>query len=177
MSPEHPDFAHFQPGPGLPMGYSDLKVIEAYLFLESIVDGVQRTPGVAGDGGRGSSARRDRAFGRVRGLGGRRRASVRPSQPSATSGRGQRRVMTTTETMPAAVFAGEGRLDITERPRPELLRPDDVVLAVETCGICGTDLKILERPQAHPATPGVILGHEILGVVVEAGPEAGLERG
>ena len=76
--------------------------------------------------------------------------------------------------MPAAVFAGEGRLDITQRARPELRRPDDVVLAVEMCGICGTDLKILERPQAHPATPGVILGHEILGVVVKTGPEAGL---
>jgi len=85
--------------------------------------------------------------------------------------------MTASQTMPAAVFAGEGRLDITERPRPKLLRPDDVVLGVETCGICGTDLRILERPQAHPATPGVILGHEILGVVVEAGPEAGLEPG
>jgi predicted dehydrogenase len=47
MSPNHPDFGHFQPGPGLPMSYSDLKVIEAYLFMESIVDGVQRTPGVA----------------------------------------------------------------------------------------------------------------------------------
>jgi threonine dehydrogenase-like Zn-dependent dehydrogenase len=85
--------------------------------------------------------------------------------------------MTTAQTMPAAVFAGEGRLDITERARPELLRPDDVVLAVEMCGICGTDLKILELPQAHPATPGVILGHEILGVVVEVGPEAGLNPG
>ncbi len=83
--------------------------------------------------------------------------------------------MTTAQTMPAAVFAGEGRLDITERPRPELLRPDDVVLAVEMCGICGTDLKILERPQAHPATPGVILGHEILGVVMEAGPRGGAQ--
>lgn len=46
MSPRHPDFAHFQPGPGLAMGYGDLKVIEAFLFLESIVDGVQRAPGV-----------------------------------------------------------------------------------------------------------------------------------
>jgi len=79
--------------------------------------------------------------------------------------------------MPAAVFAGEGRLDITARQHPQLLRLDDVVLAVERCGICGTDLKILERPQAHPATPGVILGHEILGAVVEAGPEAGLNEG
>jgi predicted dehydrogenase len=46
MGPGHPDFAHFQPGAGLPMSYSDLKVIEAFLFLESIVDGIQRTPGV-----------------------------------------------------------------------------------------------------------------------------------
>jgi predicted dehydrogenase len=46
MSPNHPDFAHFQPGAGLAMGYNDLKVIEAFLFLESIVDGVQRAPGV-----------------------------------------------------------------------------------------------------------------------------------
>jgi threonine dehydrogenase-like Zn-dependent dehydrogenase len=83
----------------------------------------------------------------------------------------------TTELMPAAVFAGDGVLDITERPHPELQRPDDVVLAVELCGICGTDLKILERPQAHPATPGVILGHEILGLVVESGTEAQLEPG
>jgi predicted dehydrogenase len=47
MSPDHPDFGHFQPGPGLPMSYSDLKVIEAYQFIVSIVDGVQRAPGVA----------------------------------------------------------------------------------------------------------------------------------
>jgi threonine dehydrogenase-like Zn-dependent dehydrogenase len=85
--------------------------------------------------------------------------------------------MTSTATMPAAVFAGDGLLEITERPHPELQRPDEVVLAVETCGICGTDLKILERPQAHPATRGVILGHEIVGTVVQSGPEAQLEPG
>jgi predicted dehydrogenase len=46
MGPGHPDFARFQPGQGIPMGYDDLKVIEAHLFLESIADGVQREPGV-----------------------------------------------------------------------------------------------------------------------------------
>jgi len=44
--PAHPDFVHFQPGPGIPMGYDDVKVIEAYLFLRSIADGRQREPGV-----------------------------------------------------------------------------------------------------------------------------------
>jgi predicted dehydrogenase len=46
MGPTHPDFVAFQPGQGIPMGYDDLKVIEARLFLESIADGVQREPGV-----------------------------------------------------------------------------------------------------------------------------------
>lgn len=45
-APEHGDFAHFQPGRGIPMGYADLKVIEAQLFLASVVDGSQREPGV-----------------------------------------------------------------------------------------------------------------------------------
>jgi predicted dehydrogenase len=46
MGPQHPDFARFQPGQGIPMGYDDLKVIEAYHFLQSVADGVQREPGV-----------------------------------------------------------------------------------------------------------------------------------
>ena len=46
MGPQHPPFERFQPGPGLAMGYDDLKVIEAAIFLQSVVDGEQREPGV-----------------------------------------------------------------------------------------------------------------------------------
>lgn len=46
MKPGHPEYAHFQPGPAIPMSYDDLKVIEAHLFLESVLDGCQREPGV-----------------------------------------------------------------------------------------------------------------------------------
>jgi predicted dehydrogenase len=46
MGPSHPDFVRFQPGAGIAMGYDDLKVIEAYRFLQSIADGRQREPGV-----------------------------------------------------------------------------------------------------------------------------------
>jgi predicted dehydrogenase len=46
MGPSNPDFARFQPGQGIPMGYDDLKVIEAYRFLQSVADGEQREPGV-----------------------------------------------------------------------------------------------------------------------------------
>ncbi|WP_376791641.1 alcohol dehydrogenase catalytic domain-containing protein [Thermoflexus sp.] len=74
------------------------------------------------------------------------------------------------ERMPAVVFQGEGRWAVEERPVPRLRNPDDVLLQVEACGICGTDLHILEVPPGHPATPGVILGHEVIGRVVEVGP-------
>ena len=46
MGPRHEPFGRFQPGPGLAMGYDDLKVVEAALFLDSVVDGEQREPGV-----------------------------------------------------------------------------------------------------------------------------------
>jgi predicted dehydrogenase len=45
--PQHPGFAHFQPGAGVPMGYDDLRVLEAANLLASIRDGEQRTPGLA----------------------------------------------------------------------------------------------------------------------------------
>jgi hypothetical protein len=46
MGPQHGAFGRFQPGQGLPMGYDDLKVIEASLFLASVADDQQREPGV-----------------------------------------------------------------------------------------------------------------------------------
>jgi 2-desacetyl-2-hydroxyethyl bacteriochlorophyllide A dehydrogenase len=73
--------------------------------------------------------------------------------------------------MPAAVLVGEGTLAITERPRPRVRRSGDVLIDVEACGICGTDLHILSRPPGHPCRLGVVLGHEFVGVVAEAGTD------
>ena len=43
--PNHPFFANFYPGPANSMSYEDLKTIEAFQFLQSVKDGVQREPG------------------------------------------------------------------------------------------------------------------------------------
>ncbi len=81
-------------------------------------------------------------------------------------------------TMAAAVFEGDGRLSIIERPVPSIANADDVLIEVEACGVCGTDVHILEVPPAHPAIPGVIMGHEFVGIVRAAGPDAiGVEVG
>lgn len=73
----------------------------------------------------------------------------------------------------SAVFAGPNRIEIRRRPLPRLADATDVLLAVESCGICGTDLHILEDPPGHPAAHDVVLGHEVVGRVVEVGSETG----
>jgi len=45
--PQHPFYASFYPGPALNMSYEDLKIIETFQFLRSIVEGKQGEPGFA----------------------------------------------------------------------------------------------------------------------------------
>ena len=72
--------------------------------------------------------------------------------------------------MRAAVFQGDGKLVVEEHAEPEVQGANDVIVEVEACGVCGTDLQILRVPPGHPATRGVILGHEFCGRVVAVGP-------
>jgi threonine dehydrogenase-like Zn-dependent dehydrogenase len=74
--------------------------------------------------------------------------------------------------MKAAVFCGDGVLQIEDRPEPGVEQADDVIIEVEACGVCGTDLQILNVPPGHPADPGVVMGHEFIGRIVAAGSEA-----
>ncbi len=73
------------------------------------------------------------------------------------------------KTMHIPVFKGEGRLEYEDRPIPVIEQPDDVLVKIAACGICGTDLNILAVPAAHKAEPGIIIGHEGVGVVEQVG--------
>ena len=80
--------------------------------------------------------------------------------------------------MRVPVFMGDGRLEFQDRPVPGIRNGDDVLLAVEACGLCGTDLNILAVPPAHKAAPGTVLGHEFVGTVRHTGPRVtGLKTG
>jgi threonine dehydrogenase-like Zn-dependent dehydrogenase len=70
--------------------------------------------------------------------------------------------------MLAAVYEGEGRLVIRDVPDPEP-GPDEVVIEVEACGVCGSDVQIINVPAGHPSTPPVIIGHEFVGRVHRVG--------
>ncbi len=72
--------------------------------------------------------------------------------------------------MRAAVYqAGKGTpgrwLEIEERPRPEP-GEGEVLLRVRACGVCRTDLHIVEG-DLPPLNPQVVPGHQIVGEVVE----------
>jgi alcohol dehydrogenase len=70
-------------------------------------------------------------------------------------------------TMKAAVFVAPGRIELQDRPVPEI-GPGDVLLRVTTTTICGTDVHILKGE--YPVEPGRIVGHEPVGVIAELGP-------
>ena len=76
-----------------------------------------------------------------------------------------------TRQMKAAVFAGNGIVNIKDVPVPQITRPDDVIIKVKACGICGSDLHVLSVPPGQYAEPGTILGHEFTGIVEAVGPE------
>lgn len=82
--------------------------------------------------------------------------------------------------MRAAVFHGRGDIRIEDVPAPSC-GPDDLLLEVHAVGICGTDahefasgphmFPIAQRhPVSHHAGP-MIPGHELTGIVLEAGAD------
>ena len=70
--------------------------------------------------------------------------------------------------MKAVVFAGTRSVEVREVPDAVLEEPTDVVLRVTSSAICGTDLHMYDGRTG--AEPGLVLGHEPLGVVEQAGP-------
>jgi 2-desacetyl-2-hydroxyethyl bacteriochlorophyllide A dehydrogenase len=77
--------------------------------------------------------------------------------------------------MRAAVFHGVGDIRVEDVPVPAISE-DQVLLAVELCGICGTDVHILKGTFPPGHTP-ITLGHEFAGRIVDAGSGAAAEPG
>ena len=69
-------------------------------------------------------------------------------------------------TMKAVIFAGTNQLRIEERPIP-VPRAGEAVIRITTTTICGTDVHIVRGE--YPVQPGLILGHEPVGVIAALG--------
>jgi alcohol dehydrogenase len=70
--------------------------------------------------------------------------------------------------MRAVVWTGPGQVSVEHVPDPVLIEDTDVVVAVRSAGVCGTDLHVTGG-HAHGMRPGTVLGHEFVGTVVSAG--------
>jgi len=75
------------------------------------------------------------------------------------------------KTMKAVIFVGKGRIAVEEVRKP-VPGPGEAVIRITATTICGTDVHIVRGE--YPVKPGLILGHEPVGVIEELG--AGLEK-
>ena len=69
--------------------------------------------------------------------------------------------------MKAGVFKEKGVLVVEDVPEPEI-GPQDVLLQITHCAICGSDL---HRYMYGMLSPGFIMGHEYSGKIVDKGKE------
>lgn len=68
--------------------------------------------------------------------------------------------------MKAAVFVEPGRIELQDKPIPEI-GPNDALLKITTTTICGTDVHILKGE--YPVAPGLTIGHEPVGIIEKLG--------
>ena len=71
--------------------------------------------------------------------------------------------------MKAVVYKEKGVFSLEERPRPSLRDPKDAIVKITLCSICSSDIHI-KHGSVPRAVPGTIVGHEMVGEVVETGP-------
>ncbi|WOV91380.1 MAG: alcohol dehydrogenase catalytic domain-containing protein [Candidatus Zeuxoniibacter abyssi] len=68
--------------------------------------------------------------------------------------------------MKALVFTAPKTLRIQNVPAPKITDTDDVIVTVEACGICGSDMHAYQGHDERRYPP-LILGHEAVGVISE----------
>ncbi|HYT11402.1 MAG TPA: alcohol dehydrogenase family protein [Candidatus Nitrosopolaris sp.] len=71
--------------------------------------------------------------------------------------------------MKAAVYQGEGEVQVTDVPKPSITGASEALVKVTLGAICGSDLHIYHGN--IPISPGKVLGHEFVGVVEDIGSE------
>lgn len=74
--------------------------------------------------------------------------------------------------MRAVVFEGVNKLQVKDTPKPVIQESNDAIVRITSASICRSDLKILHgKYLIARAKPGLILGHEGVGVVEKIGPQ------
>ncbi len=69
--------------------------------------------------------------------------------------------------MKAISYEGVRQMSVSNQKKPSIQKPTDALLRVTTSGICGSDLHMYDG--RTPLDKGTVVGHEIMGVIEEAG--------
>ena len=78
--------------------------------------------------------------------------------------------------MKAAVVETQGRIIVREVSKPKF-HADSILVRVEACAVCGSDLRIVYGKDSRAHFP-MIIGHEMAGIVAQVGSRAdGFEDG
>src|SRR3970040_2204079 len=95
-------------------------------------------------------------------------AQIRAERSQPTGGR----------PMKAAAKPAHGKVEIGDLPTPTP-GPDDIVIKMTMATVCGTDMHFVDEypnemlsvafPGPHVTPQGLLMGHEAIGVVPEAG--------
>ena len=72
--------------------------------------------------------------------------------------------------MQAYTYIEKGKFALVEKPKPTIIDPTDAIVRVTLGSICTSDLHI-KHGSVPRAVPGIIVGHEMVGVVEEVGSE------
>ena len=70
--------------------------------------------------------------------------------------------------MRAVVYKKPFEVAVESVPDPTILHPNDAIVKITSSCICGSDLHMYEGRTA--ATPGIVFGHENMGIIQEIGP-------
>ena len=74
------------------------------------------------------------------------------------------------ETMKAMILKDYNVFEKVQIPKPVIEKPDEILIKVLVCSICGTDKNVSSKPGTGKSKIGMVLGHEIVGEVAEIGP-------
>lgn len=72
--------------------------------------------------------------------------------------------------MKAYTYIEKGRFELVDKSKPQIIDPKDAIVRVTLSSICSSDLHI-KHGTVPRAVPGITVGHEMVGIVEQVGPE------
>lgn len=76
--------------------------------------------------------------------------------------------------MKALVYQEPWKMSMQDLPRP-VLQPGEVLIKMESVGICGSDVHGFTGESGRRA-PGMVMGHEVVGRIVETAPDVTIPK-